>query len=62
LVFLPAGTLHYWQAWLFLAVFFVCSLAITVYLAKNHEGELQEVECGLAVDAVHDVPSQGGGP
>jgi protein-S-isoprenylcysteine O-methyltransferase Ste14 len=33
LVFLPAWTLNYWQAWLFIAVFFACSLAITLYLA-----------------------------
>jgi hypothetical protein len=33
LVFLPAGTLAYWQAWLFTAVFVACSLAITAYLA-----------------------------
>lgn len=33
LVFLPAGTFDYWEAWLFTAVFFACSLAITVYLA-----------------------------
>jgi protein-S-isoprenylcysteine O-methyltransferase Ste14 len=31
-LFVPAGTLDYWQAWLFLAVFCVLSLAITVYL------------------------------
>ena len=35
LIFLPAGTLNYWQAWLFTTVFFACSLAITVYLAIN---------------------------
>jgi protein-S-isoprenylcysteine O-methyltransferase Ste14 len=35
LVFLPAGTLDYWEAWLFTAVFFACSLAITLYLAVN---------------------------
>jgi protein-S-isoprenylcysteine O-methyltransferase Ste14 len=33
LLFFPAWTFNYWQAWVFLAVFFVCSLAITVYLA-----------------------------
>ena len=33
LVFLPAWTFDYGQAWLFMAVFFACSLAITVYLA-----------------------------
>lgn len=34
-VFLPAGTLDYWEAWLFSAVFAACSLAITLYLAVN---------------------------
>jgi protein-S-isoprenylcysteine O-methyltransferase Ste14 len=33
LLFLPAWTLDYWEAWAFIGVFFVCSLAITVYLA-----------------------------
>ena len=32
LVFLPAGMLRYWEAWLFTAVFVGCSLAITAYL------------------------------
>ena len=32
-VFLPAGTLDYWQAWLFTGVFVGCSLVITAYLA-----------------------------
>jgi protein-S-isoprenylcysteine O-methyltransferase Ste14 len=32
LVFIPAGTFHYWQAWTFLVFYFVPSLAITVYL------------------------------
>jgi protein-S-isoprenylcysteine O-methyltransferase Ste14 len=35
LVFLPAWTFDYGQAWLFMAVFFACSLAITVYLAVS---------------------------
>jgi protein-S-isoprenylcysteine O-methyltransferase Ste14 len=34
-IFLPAWTFHYWQAWIFLAVFFVSVLAITLYLMKN---------------------------
>jgi protein-S-isoprenylcysteine O-methyltransferase Ste14 len=33
LLFIPAGTLHYWQAWVFMAVFVGASAAITVYLA-----------------------------
>jgi protein-S-isoprenylcysteine O-methyltransferase Ste14 len=35
LLFLPAGTVNYWEAWLFGAVFFACNLALTVYLALN---------------------------
>jgi protein-S-isoprenylcysteine O-methyltransferase Ste14 len=35
LLFIPAGTIHYWQAWTFLAVYFVPSLAITLYLMKK---------------------------
>src|SRR5215510_1161081 len=32
LLFLPAGTLDYWEAWVFVAVFFVCSIAIGIWL------------------------------
>jgi protein-S-isoprenylcysteine O-methyltransferase Ste14 len=32
LLFVPAGTLHYWQAWTFLGIYFVASLAVTAYL------------------------------
>jgi protein-S-isoprenylcysteine O-methyltransferase Ste14 len=35
LLFIPAGTLDYWQAWTFLAVYFTSSLAITLYLIKK---------------------------
>jgi len=35
LIFVPAGTLDYPQAWIFLAVFFAPVLAITIYLMKN---------------------------
>ena len=31
LLFIPAWTLDYWQAWAFLAVYFGCSLAVTLY-------------------------------
>jgi protein-S-isoprenylcysteine O-methyltransferase Ste14 len=33
LLFIPAGTLDYWQAWLFMAVFVCTSGASTIYLA-----------------------------
>ena len=35
LLFLPASANHFWQAWIFLAVFFAPCLAITLYLMKN---------------------------
>jgi len=34
-IFLPAWTLDYWQAWILVAIFFACTLAITLYLMKN---------------------------
>lgn len=35
LIFLPAWSLDYWQAWTFLAVFLVSISAIFIYLARN---------------------------
>lgn len=35
LVFAPAGTLHYWQGWVFLACYFGASIVITLYLARR---------------------------
>jgi protein-S-isoprenylcysteine O-methyltransferase Ste14 len=35
LLFLPAWTFDYWQAWAFLAVFFSSAMAITAYLMKK---------------------------
>jgi protein-S-isoprenylcysteine O-methyltransferase Ste14 len=35
LLLIPAGTLDFWQAWTFLAVYFASSLAITLYLMKT---------------------------
>jgi hypothetical protein len=32
LLFIPAGTMDYWQAWAFLAVYFASAFAITLYL------------------------------
>jgi protein-S-isoprenylcysteine O-methyltransferase Ste14 len=34
-LFVVAGNVDYWQAWVFLVVFFGSALAITFYLAKN---------------------------
>src|SRR5215471_2481740 len=41
LLFIPAGTLDYWQGWLFMAVFVGTSGAITVYLAIRDPKLLQ---------------------
>lgn len=41
LLFLAAGTVRYWQAWGYLAVFFGASLLITLYLMKNDPALLQ---------------------
>jgi len=41
LIFLPAGTLRYWQGWAFLATFAVCSTALTVYMALYDEKLLE---------------------
>ena len=35
LLFLPARTLAYWQAWVFLAVYFFASIAISLYLITS---------------------------
>jgi protein-S-isoprenylcysteine O-methyltransferase Ste14 len=41
LLFSPAWTLDYWQAWTFLSVYFTASVAITLYLMKNDPALLQ---------------------
>jgi len=41
LLFIPARTLHYYQAWTFLAVYFAWSIAITLYLMKKDPKLLQ---------------------
>ena len=44
LLFVPAWTVNYWQAWTFLAVYFASSLAITLYLMKK-DPKLLERRC-----------------
>lgn len=41
LLFVSAGTLHYWQAWVYLAVFFGASVFHTLYLMKHDPALLQ---------------------
>ncbi|MGV0905764.1 isoprenylcysteine carboxylmethyltransferase family protein [Mycobacterium novum] len=41
LLFVPAGTLHYWQAWVFLAVFAVSTWIPSIYLMRTNPAALQ---------------------
>jgi protein-S-isoprenylcysteine O-methyltransferase Ste14 len=41
LLFLPAGTFHYWQAWLFLAVFALSTWIPSVYLMRTNPAALE---------------------
>lgn len=41
LLFLPAGTLHYWQAWAFLAVFALTTWIPSVYLMRTNPAALE---------------------
>jgi len=41
LLFVPAGTIHYWQAWVYLGTYFTASTAITLYLMKRDPALLQ---------------------
>ena len=40
-LFLPAWTIDYWQAWVYLGIFFGASIPITVYLMKNNPALLR---------------------
>jgi protein-S-isoprenylcysteine O-methyltransferase Ste14 len=40
-LFISAGTFYYWQAWVFLAVFFGSAFAITIYLMKKDPALLE---------------------
>jgi len=51
LLFGPAGTIHYWQAWVFLAVFSVSVLLVTLYLMKKNPQLLaRRVNAGSAAE------------
>jgi protein-S-isoprenylcysteine O-methyltransferase Ste14 len=41
LLFWPAGTLNYWQAWVFIAVFMVATIIPSLYLAVKDPAALQ---------------------
>jgi protein-S-isoprenylcysteine O-methyltransferase Ste14 len=41
ILFVPAGTLKYWQAWVFMAVFTVATIVPSIYLARTNPAALQ---------------------
>ncbi|OBB93175.1 isoprenylcysteine carboxylmethyltransferase family protein [Mycobacterium sp. 852002-30065_SCH5024008] len=41
ILFLPAGTFRYWQAWVFIGVFMAATIIPVVYLARNNPAALQ---------------------
>lgn len=41
ILLLPAGTLHYWQAWVFIVVFTATTILPTIYLARTNPAALQ---------------------
>jgi protein-S-isoprenylcysteine O-methyltransferase Ste14 len=41
LLFVSAGSIKFWQAWVYLAVFFVCELVLTGYLVKYNQKLLE---------------------
>jgi protein-S-isoprenylcysteine O-methyltransferase Ste14 len=52
LLFLPAGTLDYWQAWVFVAVFTAVTGVPTIYLARTNPAALQRrIRAGPAAEA-----------
>src|SRR5262249_59382075 len=41
LLFVPAGTIRYWQAWVYLAIFTGASALTTLYLARHDRALLE---------------------
>jgi len=41
MLFLPAGTIKYWQAWVFMGVLFIPVIFVMLYLLKNDPGLLE---------------------
>jgi protein-S-isoprenylcysteine O-methyltransferase Ste14 len=51
LLFGPAGTLNYWQAWVFIAVFIVATIVPSIYLAvKNPAALRRRMHAGPAAE------------
>jgi protein-S-isoprenylcysteine O-methyltransferase Ste14 len=50
-LFIPAGSLSFWQAWVYLGVWAVCVILITLYLIKNDQQLLAgRIKAGAAAE------------
>lgn len=51
LLFIPAGTLNYWQGWVYMVVFIIASAAYSVYLAIHDPALLKRrTEAGISYE------------
>lgn len=51
LIFIPAGTVRYWQGWVYMAVFVACAAAYIVFLAKYDPALLKRrTEAGISYE------------
>lgn len=51
LLFIPAGTLRYWQGWVYVIVFIIASAAYSMYLAKHDPALLKRrTEAGISYE------------
>ncbi|CAM3061078.1 putative S-isoprenylcysteine methyltransferase [Legionella steigerwaltii] len=51
LLFIPVGTLNYWQGWVYMVVFIIASAAYSVYLAKHDPALLKRrTEVGISYE------------
>ena len=55
LLFLPAWTFHYWQAWIFLFVFLAPEVAVVLYLVKNDPQLLERRIAGREKQKVQKI-------
>ena len=63
LLLVPAGTVDYWQAWVFIGVFTVASLVPSAYLAVHSPEALRRrLTAGPTAETrpVHSCPSRSG--
>jgi len=52
MVFLPAWTVHYWQGWVCLLIFFASAVGITVYLARRNPALLaRRIKAGAKAES-----------